>query len=58
MAGGDGRLQPIRAETPPEPLGPLQGGQPALNQDPIPPPPVLGEQEDRLSGTPHARPQP
>ena len=47
MAGRDRRLQRVRAEVAAERLHPLQRGQPAPDQQPVPAPPVLVGQQHR-----------
>ena len=58
VAGGDGGLQRVRAVRAAELLRAGQGGQAAADEQPVPPRPVLVEQQHRLAGWPGAGPEP
>src|SRR2546430_7678490 len=55
MAGRDRRLQRVWPERAAERLGAFERGEPATDEELVPPPAVLIEKEDGLAGRPHAR---
>src|SRR6266571_714903 len=57
VAGGDLGLHGVAARRIVDPLRPGQGGQAAADQQPVPAPPVLVGEQDRLAGRPAAPPR-
>ena len=58
MAGGDPGLQGVGAEGPAELLGARERGEAPADEEAVPAPAVLIEEEDRLAGRTDPRPRP